>query len=105
MSAPKDYVLVPLEADNADVEVEGASIPISLADIDEGIVVVGTPKDMLPHERAEIGKRIAEAQAEKPAENRRTFIIVDGEIGESWKFWRLVPRENYDDTFDEEVRS
>ena len=106
MSDPKDrnFVMIPLDVDGAEIDLgDKGVIEVTLSDVTAGIVVIGTPKGATMEERVAVGKEIMRAQEDRDPSERRTFVIVDGELGSQWKFWRLVPKAKYDPTFDEEV--
>jgi len=98
--AEVEYVLIPIDVDEGETETPAGLVSLTVADLDEGLTVVGVPRDLTLDQR----KRLMEAIADdnKESGRPRKFVVVYGEIGSRWRFWRLVRRDRYDSEFHEE---
>lgn len=95
-----DYVLVALDAEGGEVETPLGPVAVTMADLDRGITVVGVPGETSGPDRQKLVEALGDASRERGTP--RQFIVVDGALGERWKFWRLVRKDRYDAEFDEE---
>ena len=87
----REYVLVPIGADEAEMGDAANPIRVQMADLTDRITMIGAPKD-LPRETVQ---NLAEG-LERENESGHLFIILEGGIPEDWQAVRLVPRDEYD---------
>lgn len=96
-----DYVLVPIDPDTGSVVVkDGTAVPVMMADVEHDLTVVGIPSD-LPGEQHKALVEALHDESREPANSKRRFLVLRGELGVRWKFWRMIRRDRYDEDFDE----
>lgn len=96
-----DYVLVPLDVDRGETETPVGVVPLTMADLDRGVTVIGAPRDLDDAQMRALVQALSDARKERG--HPRKFLLVDGEIGARWRFWRLIRRDRYDPDFNEEI--
>jgi len=89
----RDYVLVGLEVDQGEIQLGERIADVKIADLDDELVLMGIPDDLSKEQKAGLRKVIAKSS--------RRVLVVEGDIGERWKLFRLVPKQTYDEDFDE----
>lgn len=97
--AEAQYVLVPVGVDAGDVATKIGPIAVTMADLDNGLTVVGVPSSTSLAERKSLLDALTGAAGETGV--RRKFLVCDGEVGVRWKFWRMIRRDRYDEDFGE----
>jgi hypothetical protein len=96
-----EYVLVPVDPDTGEVVLtDGYAVPVMMADVDQGLTVVGVPSDLEAGRKNALVKTLGERTRAAGADGRQ-FLVLDGELGVRWKFWRMIRRDRYDEDFDE----
>lgn len=89
----RDYVLVGLETDEGEIQLGERLADVKIADLDDKLVLMGVPADLTKDQKGQLRKVIAKSS--------RRVLVVEGDIGERWKVFRLVPKSTYDEDFDE----
>lgn len=98
-SARMEFVLVPVNADTGEIEGAKAIATITLADIDDGITLVGHPAD-LPESDVEHLMTMLKRAREKQG-GKRMFLLFRGQIGGEYQVLRAIPKAAYDEDFGE----
>lgn len=100
-----EYVLVPLDADRGEIDIrrpDGSplTVEVSVADLDDGLTVVGAPADADSNTMHSIVAEIQRSAKERG--QGRHYVVVRGQLNERWRFLRMVRRDKWDDVFGEE---
>jgi hypothetical protein len=85
--------LVGVDIDEGEIKLGERIVDVTMADLDDGLVLMGVPDDLSKEQKVKLRDVVAKAS--------RRVLIVEGNVGERWKTFRLVPKETYDEDFDE----
>lgn len=94
--AGRDYVLVGIDIDAGEITLGERIADVTIADLDDNLVIMGVPQDLTKEQKRALRDHLAKSS--------RRVLVVEGDVGERWKVFRLVPREKFDVDF-EEARS
>ncbi len=87
-----------MEVDEGEVRIAPDKVvPVSLRDLEHGLVFVGVPDHLSPAEHRTLIDAIHKART-GPAQ----YVVVTESDARRWGAWRLVPRARYDALLREE---